>query len=122
MRAVTQHAVVAVFASTEIDRAGFVSGVLDGGHAAILVAAVTERLFSAFAAGTPVIILACFHFDRERSFLGNDGLIHVIILEISGFDFDIDRLEAGAPILARSLEGNAYPARCGDRLGKFDLK
>ena len=122
MRAVTQNAIVAVFASAEIDHSGFVCRVFNGGHAAVLVAAVTEGLLSAFAAGAPVIVLARLYFDREGSFLGNDGVIHGILLDISVFDFYIDRLEAGAAIFACGLECNADSARCGHGLGKFHLK
>ncbi len=111
-----------MFASAEIDRAGFVGVVFDGGHAAVLVTAVAEGLLTAFAAGAPVIVFAGLHFHRVRSFLGNDGLVHGVYLGKSGFDFNIDRLEAGAAVLACSLEGNPDAARCGDGLGKFDLK
>jgi len=111
-----------MFASAEINRAGFVGSVFDGGHSAILVTPVAEGLPTAFAAGAPVIVFAGLHFHSVGSFLGNAGLVHGVFLDNSGFDFNIDWLEAGAAVLARGLEGNADAASCGDGLGKFHFK
>ena len=73
--AVAHHAIGAVFATAKMDGFGLFRLVFERNEIAALVAAVAERLAGAFAAGTPPVALACFHFNGKGAFLGDYGLL-----------------------------------------------
>jgi hypothetical protein len=73
--AVAQGALGAVLATAEINGSGFIRLVFHRRESAALVAAITEWLGGAFAAGTPPVTLACFNFNGKWGFLGYNGLL-----------------------------------------------
>ena len=54
------------------------SGKFDWRNARPFVRAITKRLFSAFATGAPEICFAGFYLDRQRGFLGDNGISHIL--------------------------------------------
>ena len=69
MGAITERALLGVFAGAEVDHAGGFGLVGNRREGAALVGAVAERLGFALATGAPVVGLAGFDEDRERGFL-----------------------------------------------------
>jgi hypothetical protein len=53
-------------------------GKFDWRNARPFVRAIAKWLFSTFATGAPEIGFACFHFDRHRGLLGNNGISHIL--------------------------------------------
>ena len=76
MRAVAEGAVAAVLAATEVNRSIFLCGVGSRREAASLMGTIAERLSGTFAAGAPIVGLACLDGDRDRGFLGDGGFGH----------------------------------------------
>lgn len=66
-----------VLAAAEIGGLGFCGFKSHRGHAAAFMAAVTERLIGAHAAGAPGITLARFEFDGIWTFLSNGWFGHL---------------------------------------------
>ncbi len=77
VRTITKHAVAALLAGAEIDRAVFLGGVRHRGEAGVLMRSVTERLGFALSAGAPVVGLSSFDGDGNGRCLGDLGSIHV---------------------------------------------
>jgi hypothetical protein len=74
--AVAEWFVGGVLAAAEVGGFGFSGLEFNGGESGAGVAAVTEWLAGAAAAGAPEIAFAGFEFDRVRAFLCDDGVCH----------------------------------------------
>ena len=76
MGPVAKRFVPGVFAATEKDFFGFTCLIHHRTEFTARMAAVTERLLAAFAAGTPEIFPAFLDIDGEGGFLSNNRLRH----------------------------------------------
>jgi hypothetical protein len=75
VRAIAQHAVATVLAAAKIYCFRFACLIFDGVKFTALVAAITERLGGAFAAGAPPVAFAGFYLNGKRGFLSDNSLL-----------------------------------------------
>ena len=74
--AITKHAVGALLAGTEINRAVFRGGVGNGRKSGAFVRSIAEWLGLALAARAPIVGLASFDSDSNGGGLGDFGFVH----------------------------------------------